>query len=251
RSRTRPVRPGRSEGLAALSAVLLALSFPKFGHGLVAWVALTPLLVALTQARSPAHGFRLGYLTGVLSSVGIVYWTALVVVQSGGLPLPVGVVVMLLLCLALALFTGLFAWTTTRWLRTHGYVALLLAPFAWVATEILRAHTLFDFSWCLLGYSQHGNLTMIQLARYGAVYLVSFLVAGVSAAAAYVLVERRRGARTGVVFLTVIVLAVAWMHGEWRLARALPEAGRLRVGLVQASILQEEKWDSGRAWDNV
>jgi len=245
------VRPGRSEGLAALSAVLLALSFPKFGHGLVAWVALTPLLMALAEARSPGHGFRLGYLTGALASLGIVYWTAIVVVQYGGLPLPVGVAVMCLLCLALALFTSLFGWLVARWVRAHGYAALLLAPVAWVATEILRAHTLFDFSWCLLGYSQHGNLTMIQLARYGAVYLVSFLVAGVSAALAYVLLERRRGARTAVVLGTVAILAVAWMHGEWRLARPLPEAGRLRVGLVQASILQEDKWDAQHAWDNV
>jgi apolipoprotein N-acyltransferase len=245
------VRPGRSEGLAALSAVLLALSFPKFGHGLVAWVALTPLMVALAEARGPGHGFRLGYLTGALASLGIVYWTAIVVVQYGGQPLPVGVAVMCLLCLALALFTSLFGWLVARWVRAHGYSALLLSPVAWVATEILRAHTLFDFSWCLLGYSQHGNLTMIQLARYGAVYLVSFLVAGVSAALAYVLLERRRGARTAVVLATLAVLAVAWMHGEWRLARPLPEAGRLRVGLVQASILQEDKWDAAHAWDNV
>src|SRR5438477_3686871 len=97
RSPIRPVRPGRSEGLAALSAVLLALSFPKFGHGLVAWVALTPLLVALAEAASPAHGFRLGYITGALSSLGIVYWTAIVVVQYGDQSLPVGVAVVCLL----------------------------------------------------------------------------------------------------------------------------------------------------------
>ena len=38
--------------LAAASGVLLALSFPKFGHPAVGWVALAPLLVAL--AASPA-----------------------------------------------------------------------------------------------------------------------------------------------------------------------------------------------------
>ena len=39
------------DALAALSGVLLALSFPKFGHWAVAWVALAPLLVALPAAR--------------------------------------------------------------------------------------------------------------------------------------------------------------------------------------------------------
>src|SRR6476646_98499 len=100
----------RREGLAALSGLLLALSFPKFGHGVVAWAALTPLLVALTEAPSPRHGFRLGYVTGAVSSLGIVYWTSIVVVQFGGLAMPLGVAVMVLLCLALALFPSVFGW---------------------------------------------------------------------------------------------------------------------------------------------
>ena len=100
------------------SGVLLALSFPKFGHGLVAWVALVPLLVALAGARGASHGFRLGYLTGAVSSLGIVYWTSLVVVQYGGLSMPMGIAVMCLLCLALALFPCLFGWIVACWART-------------------------------------------------------------------------------------------------------------------------------------
>jgi len=78
----------------------------------VAWVALTPLLVALGEAPSPRHGFRLGYVAGAVSSLGIVYWTSIVVVQFGGLALPLGVAVMVLLCLALALFPSVFGWKT-------------------------------------------------------------------------------------------------------------------------------------------
>jgi apolipoprotein N-acyltransferase len=217
----------------------------------VAWVALTPLLVALAEAPSPAHGFRLGYVTGALSSLGIVYWTSIVVVQYGGLALPLGVAVMVLLCLALALFPSVFGWMVSRWARRHGPAALLLAPVAWVATEILRAHTLFDFSWCLLGYSQHANLPMLQIARYAAVYGVSFVVAAVSSALAFLVLERRRGPRVAVLLATASLLAVVWMHGEWRLSQVPPEKGRLRVGLVQASIAQDEKWDAAHAWANV
>jgi apolipoprotein N-acyltransferase len=217
----------------------------------VAWVALTPLLVALAEAPSPSHGFRLGYVTGALSSLGIVYWTSIVVVQFGGLALPLGVAVMVLLCLALALFPSLFGWMVARWARTYGPAAMLLAPIAWVATEILRAHTLFDFSWCLLGYSQHANLQALQIARYAAVYGVSFVVAAVSSALAFLVLERRRGPRTAVLLVTGALLAFVWMHGEWRLGQAPAEVGRLRVGLVQASIAQDEKWDAAHAWDNV
>ena len=101
-----------------LSGLLLALSFPKFGHPLAGWVALVPLLLALSEARSTGHGFRLGYITGSVSALGIVYWTALVVVQYGGLSMPLGIAVMMLLCLALALFPSLFGAVVARWART-------------------------------------------------------------------------------------------------------------------------------------
>ena len=49
--------PPAARRLAALSGVLLALSFPKFGHGAVAWVALAPLLIALAGTTGLARGF--------------------------------------------------------------------------------------------------------------------------------------------------------------------------------------------------
>src|SRR6185503_18494223 len=57
--------------------------------------------------------------------------------------------------------------------------------------------------------------------------------------------------RTAALMATASQLAVVWMQGEWRLGQVLPEVGRLRVGLVQASIAQDEKWDAAHAWANV
>jgi apolipoprotein N-acyltransferase len=239
------------DALAALSGVLLAFSFPKFGHWAVAWVALVPLLVSVAAARSGRTAFRRGYAAGAVSSMGLVYWTEAVVVQFGGLPVVVGLVVMTLLCLALALFPSLFAWLVWRWLRAFGSAALLLAPVAWVATEILRAHTLFRFSWCLLGYSQHENVAFIQIARFGAVYLVSAVVAASSAVLAYLVVERDpRGRAAASASLAVLLVAVG-TFGSAALGQPIRASGRIKVGLVQAAILQGEKWDPALAWRNV
>lgn len=241
----------RGEALAALSGVLLALSFPKFGHWSLAWVALAPVLLAIAAAPDGRAAFRRGYVAGAISSAGLVYWTEAVVVQFGGLPLVVGLVVMTLLCLALALFPSLFAWMVWRWVRRFGAPALLLAPLAWVATEILRAHTLFRFSWCLLGYSQHPNVAFIQVARYGAVYAVSLVVAASSAVLAFLAVARSPQARAGAASGLAILVWAVGMHGSWVLGQPIPSSGRVRVGLVQASIRQDEKWDPARAWDNI
>ena len=75
-SRTR-LTAWRPEGMAVLSGLLLTLSFPKFGHGLVAFVALTPLLVAL-RGVSSARALCLGYISGAVWALGTVYWTAFI-----------------------------------------------------------------------------------------------------------------------------------------------------------------------------
>jgi apolipoprotein N-acyltransferase len=240
----------RRELLAALSGALLALSFPKFGRGFVAWIALAPLLISL-HGVSASRALRLGYVTGAVSSLGLLYWTSSVVIAFGGLSLPVGIGVMALLCLAVALFPSLFAWLVGRWLAAFGPAALLLAPVAWVGSEILRAYTFFRFPWCLLGYSQHANLPMIQVARFTAVYGVSFLVVASGSVLAYVAVERSAARRRAAALALAALMAAVWLDGSTQLSRPVAASGSVRVGLVQASILQEEKWDETRAAENL
>jgi apolipoprotein N-acyltransferase len=44
-------KPFSSLAMALLSGLLLFLSFPKFGSGILAWVALVPLFYALRDAN--------------------------------------------------------------------------------------------------------------------------------------------------------------------------------------------------------
>jgi apolipoprotein N-acyltransferase len=193
----------------------------------------------------------LAYLTGVVSSLGILYWVALVVVQYGGLSYGMGFLVLLLLCLAFSLFTGGFGLVVGILLRRWGPPGLLGAPLAWVAFEILRTHVFFSFPWCLLGYSQWASPAMIQIAPFTAVYGVSFaLVATSSLLATAALAPRSRlgwGAALGALLLPLAV----YLYGLVAIARApLPE-GSLRVGLVQGNIPEEEKWQEGREVANL
>ena len=226
------------------------LSFPKFGHGAVAWVALVPLLVALHGA-SGWRAARLGYVTGAVSALGLLYWTSLVVIQYGGLPLAAGIAIMVALCLAVALFPLLFGWGVGRLVATFGTAGLLGAPFVWVATELLRVHTFFEFPWCLLGYSQHAFLPVIQIASVTAVYGVSFVLAAFSSFLAYAALETRAPRRRAAVAAAVLVAGVAWAGGAWAMSRPIPETGRVVVGLVQGGIRQEDKWVPENAGDNL
>jgi apolipoprotein N-acyltransferase len=213
-------------------------------------VALAPLLIALHGAPG-GRGARLGYVTGAVSSAGLLYWTALVVVQYGGLALPVGILVMGALCLAFSVFHALFGWGTARLAARLGPAGLLGAPFLWVALEYARTHTFFSFPWVLLGYSQHAQLPFVQVASFAAVYGVSFLVCAVSAFLAYAAVAPAARSRRAALAAAVLLVGAAWGFGRWQMGRPLPEAGRLVVGLVQGGVRQEDKWVPENAWANV
>jgi apolipoprotein N-acyltransferase len=213
-------------------------------------VALAPLLVALVGA-SGWRAARLGYVTGALSSVGLLYWTALVVIQYGGLAFPVGVLVMVALCLAFSVFHGLFGWGVARLVATFGPVGLLGAPVVWTGLEYARTHTFFSFPWALLGYSQQALLPFAQVASIAAVYGVSFLVCGVSALLAWAAVEPRPTARRGALASVALVVAAAWGWGSWQMGQPVAETGRVTVGLVQGGVRQEDKWVPEYASANV
>ena len=194
---------------------------------------------------------RLSYLSGAVSSLGLLYWTALVVVQYGGLALPIGISIMVALCVAFSIFHALFGWGMGRLAAAFGPAGLLGAPFVWVALEYARAHTFFSFPWCLLGYSQHAQLPFIQIASITAVYGVSFLVVGVSSLLAVAAVDGRSAWRRGSLVAVFALIAGAWLLGRWAMSVPVHETGRIVVGLVQGGIRQEDKWLPESAWENI
>jgi apolipoprotein N-acyltransferase len=240
--------------LALLSGTLLALSFPRYGYPVFAWIALAPLIVQLFELhhRWPAfrrtHAFMLGFVAGLAYFGGTVYWTGTVVSQFGGLSAPVGVVVAALLVAYLSLFPALFT-LCLGWLGAkYGRRAILLAPAVWVTTELGRTYFWSGFPWLLLGYSQTTVLPIAQFASVVGVFGMSALVALVSTALAYFVISRSRGAIV-TIGVTAAALIGITIWGNHRLANdALVDQGRaVRVALIQGNIPQEQKWDDAHA----
>ena len=151
--------------LAVLSGLLLFLSFPKYGSGILAWVALIPLFFALQDAQ-PREGFKIGFLTGFVAHVGILYWIAYVVVQYGYLPIYVGIAAMLLLSAYLSLYTAFFAFGIV-FLRGRGIPLFLSAPLLWTLLEYARSHLLTGFPWEQSGpFPVSFTSNVIQICRY-------------------------------------------------------------------------------------
>jgi apolipoprotein N-acyltransferase len=242
---------------ALASGILLALSFPRFGHPAFGWIALVPLLLALTGWRGrpgripgqpPLRAFALGVTAGVVYFVGTVYWTGTVVATFGDVPTVLAMFGMVLLALYLALYPAVTALVTSRLIARGGAGALFFAPPAWVATEFFRGYAFGGFPWVPLGNSQVTVLPIAQLASVLGVYGVSLLVALVNATIAYAVITTGRSRRNAIAVVAVLVAAVgAW--GTWRIREGslTREGTPLRVGLVQGNIEQTAKWDPKQA----
>jgi apolipoprotein N-acyltransferase len=235
--------------------VLLAASFPKFGHPAFAWIALTPLIVAIalrhqgpasrdSRRRTALGAVWLGLIAGAVYFAGTLYWVVTVVGTFGGLSLPVALGVGVLMVASLAIYPAFFAYLTDCAVGRFGVAGVWLTPCCWVASEWLRATVGFAFPWVFLGSSQAEVLPVVQAASVVGVYGLSWLVALVSAAAAAVALSRRRVHLRGAVGVMAL-LAVVAVLGALRLRHPvlLDQGTPFRVGLVQGDVEQEVKWD--------
>src|SRR4029453_5333185 len=217
---TREPTGGSALIFALLSGVLLALSFPRYGHPAFAWIALVPLLVVLFErprnwpSFQPQRVFALGGITGAGYFGGTVYWTGTTIRTFGGLSWPVAVLAAALLIAYLALFPGLFA-LALAWLNSRfGPRSVMLAPAIWVTTELGRTYFWSGFPWLLLGISQTTVLPVAQSASVVGVFGVSAIVALVSAVLAYFVVSRSLASvsTVGVVAAMIVGIAVWGNH---------------------------------------
>jgi apolipoprotein N-acyltransferase len=229
--------------LAVLSGLLLFLSFPKYGSGWLAWIAFIPLFFALRKAASIAQGLLLGFITGIVSYIGIIYWIAFVIINYGYLPLYLGIILMLLLACYLSTYIALFA---SGIVYFQDKIAIYLtAPVLWICLEYCKSYLLTGFPWENLGYSQYLNFYLIQFADIAGIFGLSFLIVIVNATIFEVINKKSRKeyVLAAVIFL---ILAGVYIYGICRLDqvnKAMQNAQGMEVSLIQGNIDQSIKWN--------
>ena len=240
--------------IAALSGLLLTGAFPKIGLDWLAWFALVPLLYALKD-QTAGVGFRLGFITGLVHFLTLLYWLVPVMRTYGYLPAYLSVLVLLLLAAFLALFMASFAAAISAFGKQPAR-CLVLIPLLWVALEYSRSFIFSGFPWELLGYSQFNRLQLIQISDILGVYGLSALIAFVNGAVFITLLyltkrrwldaEITKRLVTGAVIALILGIALSWSYGYWRLKRIdhlIAISPKTRVAVVQGNIDQAVKWD--------
>lgn len=128
----------------------------------------------------------------------------------------------LALLLIFAFFFGLIFRILQGLGERFGPTALPLAAApVWVGIEFFRSECWrLRFSWFGLGYSQHDNLTLLQLCSLGGVYLLSLLIAGSNGILAWAAL--RPSLRRGALCLCCAAVLAALRLGGQHLTSAAP-----------------------------
>ena len=224
-------------GAAGATALLLIFSFPNFEFYPLAWIALIPLLVVIASHPSPRRAFLLGWLTGFVFFYTTCYWLTYSMIHYGGLPTALAYLLLIPGALVVGIFPGLFALMLALAAKKWGHWALLLAPIFWTAFEWIRLGVTGQL-WNALGYSQAFHSFLIQPARWGGVYLVSFLIVAVNSVVALLILKRTRwtiAAALGMI-LAVVFVIVASRGTMVTVARLMSHSYDVQIVAVQPNV---------------
>ncbi|HEX8184294.1 MAG TPA: apolipoprotein N-acyltransferase, partial [Blastocatellia bacterium] len=144
---------------------------------------------------------------------------------------------------------GLFAAVLGQAVKRFGGWAILSAPVIWAASEWAR-QPVIGVGWNALGYSQAFQPAVIQVARFGGVYLVSAIMVAASTALVFALIylERRRG----IIVLTAagIIALTSVLYGQ-SLRPEGHEGGSVPVAVIQPNIPIDGNWDDPKFTDQM
>jgi apolipoprotein N-acyltransferase len=216
--------------LAIASGILFAAALPPRDFEPLGWLALVPLLAAVSRLHRPLWAMGLGFLTGIVSGVAQVGF------QGSGASMHYAYVPYIWLALVIGAVCSVATWARLRGPEGGGQWVLLVAC-AGVAFEWITTLTPLPVT---LAVCQHRTLPVIQIASLTGIWGVAFLLWGVNAALADALLHRRVTKPA----LWLVGLAVAnALAGAFVLRPGTQDGPSLKVAAIQDWTGQESAAD--------
>ncbi|WP_035571867.1 apolipoprotein N-acyltransferase [Halonatronum saccharophilum] len=225
--------------LAILSGVIIGLTFRFRVLALLIWVGLIPFLFAFDTKRGRKEAFYLGWVMGVpLLAIGG-YWAIYPLMKFSGFPLIINFIIFLFGASLLALYFGLFSFLLSFLEEKFDLHLLILIPVVWTGVEFIRVLISLEFPFFYLAYSQAFIPELIQLASYGGVSLVTFLIVLVNTLIFSSIKKKDyRYFLTGaLVFAIIFIQGFLVLEGEEEIRKSI------NISLIQPNFPQELKMD--------
>ena len=179
------------------SAILLTLAYPKFSLWWMAWVALIPLYILLSQTENAKTRVLYGFLFGLALFLGGLYW----------INEALGVFVWVLL----AIVQGIWFAFLGALFRGNRPLSPVLFACLWVAFEWLRHLSLYGFPWFILATSQAppSAHSLLQIVSITGLWGLSFAIAIVNALLGKALLKWKSQRKKGIFSLVTSIACVA------------------------------------------
>ncbi|HEX5274699.1 MAG TPA: apolipoprotein N-acyltransferase [Candidatus Rubrimentiphilum sp.] len=230
--------------VSALSAVALALAFPKAGQAWLAPLAAAGLFWAW-QRLSWKRAFFAGWFAGtIFFAINFSWFTYTVGSYVGAFAFAVVLIPALVEGLTFAA-SALATRAADRW--GAPWAAPAAAAAAFTVFEWLRSIGLLAVPFAQIGYSQTVT-PLIAFAPYIGAFGVTFVVMLLGAYGAQAIANR--DPRRLAIVVTVVIAAWAICFAAWP-ARHDPRVPILRVSAVQGNIAQTVKWNPQSFWPTV
>ena len=222
---------GVAAGLAALSAVMMAIAMPGIDVPLIGWVALVPLLFALFTVDA-RRVYPVSVVFGVLFSAIVHRWYPDVVSPIWGYALIVGVGMFYASILRLGL------WLTRR---VPAPLAMLALPVTWAAVEFLKyiAPVIEDWWFVMLPASQWRfppALQVLSVTGFAGLSVMILLV-NLGLAALLINLSGRKGFATTRAALLAVVAPLAIIIAGY--ATIPPPHDTFKIAVVTDMIGQD------------
>ncbi len=243
--------PGwRGDIAALLAGCLLPLSLAPFDYWPLGILS-AALLAWLLRWQSGAGGVRRSFMFGVGMYGAGTSWVYVSIHQFGLAAPWLAASLTGIFVAGMALVFALPFYVYCRFFVASRSGYLLAFPAIWVLGEWLRSWLLTGFPWLYLGYG-HLDTWLAGWAPLFGVFGVSYLAVFTGVALSYLIYDLVRGRlrpegyrrKSLHISLTVIPCVLIWLggYGLQHLRWTQPEGEPVSIGMVQANIAQELKW---------
>jgi len=219
--------------------ILLALAFPPFPLGFIAYAGLLPFIYWMKRSED-FSAFKTGYWWGFGFHTAGVYWIINSTLLGGILSL-----------LFLPLYSAVTLVVLRSIYRNFGAAAVPAFPFIWTGMEYFRTLGVLAFPWLSVGYTQTYYPGIVQFAEYTGVHGVVLWICIINVVI-YLGVERIRAAMNegrkpldpalgAIVLVLAALFAAPLIHGVKTIEAGSHYGESLRVSLIQGHIDVNEK----------
>jgi apolipoprotein N-acyltransferase len=226
-----------------LYGALLALAFPPFKFGFIAYLGLIPFLY-WSKIDKKSDAFKTGYWWGFGFHTAGLYWIINSTVLGGVLTL-----------LYLPLYSAVTLLLCRFFFQRFGRPGLLwLFPFLWTAMEYIRTVGVLGFPWMSVAYSQTYYPALIQYSDYTGVHGVVFWICVLNVFVFLIVEQIRSCINEGrsfinaksalLIIVPVFLIAVPIIHGSLSIRSGSYMGDSIKVSLIQGHVDMDQKTDA-------